>query len=409
MYVHREIEPLLQSSLSQHAVLLLVGPRGSGKTTLLKHCPGEGCQFLSTDDVNAMDTTLAGSDEPLAEGCRTLVLEDAERRPGLVRRLVAAAVADARPGRLVLEAALVTERLSAILQPFVAHVRTLRIGTLSLRELLGQTGRGPHVPAPPRNAANTPIMDEGALWEQIWRGGQPALLGGDANWDDFYSTWERELLSNEVGRTLGRRDSFRFLGFMTACARQTARPLDLGRICAEAEVGSPTAETWVHLLEELGIVCLVRPLPSAPVRHLGSQAGRTPLLHFMDTGLACHLTSQNTSDDLRSGQLYRPMFHSFVVSEIIKSHLAAGRSLSGFSHLRNDSDRDLDLVLREGDVLHPIKIDIGRAALVDAAQREFSSLRGVDGCALDWGEVVCLAQDAGMAGRGVVVTPAWQV
>ncbi|WP_232202856.1 hypothetical protein [Olsenella sp. oral taxon 809] len=133
--------------------------------------------------MSAMDTTLADPNDLLAGGNRTLVLKDAERRP----RLVAAAVADGRPGGLVLEAQFVTERLSAALQSLTKHVRKLRLGTLSLRELLGQTGRGPHVPAPPRSMASTPAMDEGALWEHIWRGGQPVLLDATTNWDDFYS------------------------------------------------------------------------------------------------------------------------------------------------------------------------------------------------------------------------------
>ncbi|EHF01193.1 hypothetical protein HMPREF1008_01673 [Olsenella sp. oral taxon 809 str. F0356] len=183
IYIHREIEPLLKSCLDRYAVLLLVGPRGSGKTTLLQHCLGEGCQFLSAEEMSAMDTTLADPNDLLAGGNRTLVLKDAERRP----RLVAAAVADGRPGGLVLEAQFVTERLSAALQSLTKHVRKLRLGTLSLRELLGQTGRGPHVPAPPRSMASTPAMDEGALWEHIWRGGQPVLLDATTNWDDFYS------------------------------------------------------------------------------------------------------------------------------------------------------------------------------------------------------------------------------
>lgn len=103
MYVHREIEPLLESCLGQYVVLQLMGPRGSGKTTLLRHCLDEECRLLSAEDMSAMDVTLADPDDLLAGDNRTLVLEDAERRPRLVRRLVAAAVADGHTGRLVLE------------------------------------------------------------------------------------------------------------------------------------------------------------------------------------------------------------------------------------------------------------------------------------------------------------------
>lgn len=252
-------------------------------------------------------------------------------------------------------------------------------------------------------------MDEGALWEHIWRGGQPTLLDATANWDDYYSAWERELLEHELEGLLGRRDAFRFLGLITTCAKRTAQPLDLDGLCNKAELDAQTAETWIHLLEDLGIVCLVPPLESALGRRPSSRAGRTPLLHFMDTGLACHLASLNSPDELRFGPLYRPIFRSFVASEIMKTWLAAGRELAKFSYLFDGEHRELDLVLREGDVLHPVKVDMGRAARADEAQREFASLQGVDGCELGWGEVVCLARAAGVAGRGVVVTPVWQI
>lgn len=342
-------------------------------------------------------------------GDRTLVLKGAEQRPRLVRRLVAAAVADGRPGGLVLEAQFVTERLSAALQPFTKHVRKLRLGTLSLRKLLGQTGRGAHVPAPSRSMASAPAMDEGALWEHVWSGGQPALLDVTANWDDFYSAWERELLEHELVGLLGRRDAFRFLNLMSTCAKRTAQPLNLDELCDEAELEPQTAEAWINLLEDLGIVCLVPPLASALGRRASSRAGRTPLLHFMDTELACHLASLDSPDGLRFGPLYRPMLRSFVTSEVMKTWLAAGRELAGFSYLFDGEGRELDLVLREGDVLHPVKVDMGRSARADEAQKEFSSLQGVDGCELGWGEVVCLARAAGVAGRGVVVTPVWQI
>ena len=248
-------------------------------------------------------------------------------------------------------------------------------------------------------------MDEGALWEYIWRGGQPALLDATANWDDFYSAWERKLLEHELVGPLGRRDAFRFLSLMTTCAKRTAQPLDLDELCDEAELDSQTAEAWIHLLEDLGIVCLVPPLESALGRRPSSRAGRTLLLHFMDTGLACHLASLNSPDELSFGPLYRPIFRSFVASEIMKTWLAAGRELAKFSYLFDGEHRELDLVLREGDVLHPVKVDMGRSARADEAQKEFSSLRGVDGCEPSWGEVVCLARAAGVAERSVVVTP----
>lgn len=113
--------------------------------------------------------------------------------------------------------------------------------------------------------------------------------------------------------------------------------------------------------------------------------------------LACHLASLNSPDDLRFGPLYRPILRSFVASEVMKTWLAAGRELDGFSYLFDGEGRELYLMLREGNVLHPIKVDAGRAARADEAKGSLRASRA--STAASWaGERSC-------AWHG---TPVWQ-
>ena len=68
-------------------------------------------------------------------------------------------------------------------------------------------------------------------------------------------------------------------------------------------------------------------------------------IYFMDTGLVCHLTRWNTPDQLRNGAVAGHVFETFVVSEVLKSFMNAGRSLRDVWFYRDSKKREIDLVI----------------------------------------------------------------
>ena len=61
MYIDRDIERIIKSSVKQFPALIVTGPRQSGKTTLLKHLFSKSHRYVSMDSP---DTRLMARDEP---------------------------------------------------------------------------------------------------------------------------------------------------------------------------------------------------------------------------------------------------------------------------------------------------------------------------------------------------------
>lgn len=76
----------------------------------------------------------------------------------------------------------------------------------------------------------------------------------------------------------------------------------------------------------------------------------------MDTGLAAYLTRWNTPDVLRNGAMAGAFFETFIISEIIKSYYNAGILEPPLYFYRDKEQKEIDLLIFEGDTVYPIEI-----------------------------------------------------
>jgi predicted AAA+ superfamily ATPase len=96
---------------------------------------------------------------------------------------------------------------------------------------------------------------------------------------------------------------------------------------------------------EASFICLR--LPSWR-RNVRKQAIKAPKIHFIDTGLACHLLGIRRSDQLRHHPLRGAIFESWVVAEVYKSRIHRGLPPDLF-HFREAKGLEVDLLLEQGD------------------------------------------------------------
>ena len=106
---------------------------------------------------------------------------------------------------------------------------------------------------------------------------------------------------------------------------------------------------------------------------------KTPKLHFVDTGLACHLLGIRSPDQLRTHPLRGAVFESWVASEVRKARLHARRPADLF-HLRESRGHEIDLIVEGGDRLHAVEMKSGATIATEhrTALRSF-----VESCAND--------------------------
>jgi predicted AAA+ superfamily ATPase len=144
--------------------------------------------------------------------------------------------------------------------------------------------------------------------------------------------------------------------FMQLVAANTGQMLNCSRIASETGKTVATIQHWMSILSTGGIIYLLKPYSS----NLGKRLVKTPKVYFLDTGLCAYLTGWYTAEQLQLGAMSGPVFETFVISEIIKSHYNAGNDTDLiFSYYRDKEQREIDLIVEENNTLYPIEIKKG--------------------------------------------------
>lgn len=190
--------------------------------------------------------------------------------------------------------------------------------------------------------------------------------------------------------------------FLVAMAARTGQLLNMSDIANDADVDAKTVSRWLSLLEASGIVLRLQPyFTNAPKR-----VSKTPKLHFMDTGLAAHLLGWITPDVLARGAMAGAPFESFVVGEIARSHMNGGRGADGLNFYHDTRKREIDPLIVEGRVVHPVGVKAGANPGRDDIGN-FSALDALKGVEVGDGAVVCRAPRVYAIGERVKAVPSW--
>jgi hypothetical protein len=125
-------------------------------------------------------------------------------------------------------------------------------------------------------------------------------------------------------------------------------------------VSHNTARAWLSVLEASFIVMRVPRWH----RNLRKRAVKAPKLHFIDSGLACHLLGIRTPEQLRLHPLRGALFESWVVAEVAKARLHSGRPLDLY-HMREDRGAEIDLVAESGQTVYGVEVKSGATLAED--------------------------------------------
>ena len=98
------------------------------------------------------------------------------------------------------------------------------------------------------------------------------------------------------------------------------------------------------------------------------------------------------------------MFETFVVSEVLKSYLNSGKDLRNVSFYRDSRKREIDLVIQEEDVLHPVEVKMAASVTRDAL-KNFAALEGLAGFQVGFGAVVCQTERPYLVAESVQAIP----
>lgn len=402
MYIKREIESSIDRLLRQGKVVLVTGARQVGKTTVLREHLGSSFGYVSME--NPRDYLLAKQDAALFFESKSLplIIDEVQRVPELFSPLKWIVDQSTKKGQVVLTGSQTYQLMKGVSESLAGRIRILEMPGLSVRELMGNVGTAhPYVPAPVAVAQKAPNKN---IWEIIHRGSMPELQDSTIDWDSFYSDYVSAYLERDVRDLINVKNEAKFYSFMVACAARSGQLFNASDIGNAIDVDHKTVKAWLSVLQASNIVRIIEPFWP----NIGKSLTKTPKLYFMDTGLVCHLTRWTTPEQLQVGAVAGHVFETFVVSEVLKSYMNAGGNVRDVWFYRDAKKREIDLVIQEGHVLHPVEIKTSSTVRIDAI-KHFGCLEGLSGYEVGYGHVVCQTPESYSLTDRVQAIPLWAI
>ena len=355
-YIHRTLERKFLKMNRVFKAILVTGARQVGKTTMLKHlAEGEGRTFVSMDDPRNRE--LANTDPRLFFQLYKppILIDEAQKAPGLFEYIKQMCDESEEKGLFWLTGSESKKLLKEAGDSLAGRICILRMYSLSWKEKQGITEIA--------NLKYTledfiereiifPPCDINQIYEYIWHGGMPGTLMFDMEQlYSYYASYIETYLIRDAVDDNGIADTAGFRKVLAASAAFIGNLVNYSDIAAAGGVSVPTAKSWIKILQNMGIVFLLDTYSNNELKRLV----KTPKLYFCDTGLAAYLSMWTNKDVLMAGAASGHYFENFVVGELMRNN-AYGESVGNMSYYRDTNQKEIDVVIEEDGMLHPIEI-----------------------------------------------------
>ncbi|MDR3586460.1 MAG: ATP-binding protein [Desulfosporosinus sp.] len=355
MYIRRALEDTVRKASATFPVMLVTGPRQVGKSTMLERLAEPNRKIVTLDDPDIR--YLAKSDPALFLQRYTppvLIDEIQYAAAELFPYIKMAVDKSKRNGDFWITGSQAFVMLQNVSESLAGRVGIINLLGLSTSEINA-------VPSEVFTTDSERLMkriekakkyDLNGLYSRIFKGSMPKLYADDnMDLEMYYRSYIDSYLKRDIKDLTQVADEMAFYNFMTVVAARTARPVVYDEIASECGISSPTAKKWLSILMSSHIITLVQPY----YNNLLKRVTKTPMLHFLDTGLCAHLLKWGNPEALERGAMSGAFFESYVFSEIYKSYLNAGKEPPIY-YYRDKDKKEIDLIIYENGALYPIEI-----------------------------------------------------
>ena len=389
MYLKRQIEAALKKAEKQTKVILLTGARQVGKTTSIKEIFPD-YEYITLDDENELFLALNDRKLFFRDKSFPLIIDEVQYARDLLRAVKQLVDESNDKGRVFLTGSQTYELLSAASESLAGRITILEMSGLSQREVHQVDFSGAFVPTEVyignRRKALIPYKD---IWTRIQRGSMPELLDEERDAEWFYRDYIRTYLERDVYKIVNIRDEMKFRSFLVSLAARSGSLLIYEDIASDVGIDIKTAQRWTSIVSASGLIKIIHPYYNNAIK----RAIKTPKLYFMDTGLLCYLIGWRSAETAKNGAMNGNIFETFVVGEILKSYLNAGKGLDHIYYYRDKDKREIDLLIEDEDTLYPIEIKKGATIQKDWIA-SFPVIDKISGKKRGPGAVICQVDKA---------------
>lgn len=367
-YIKRNIESVVMRLSKGFPVVMVTGPRQVGKTTMLRHI-NKNINYVSLDNLNARDLAISDPELFLETYKTPLVIDEFQYAPNLLS-YIKIRVDEARFDRVFnsgddvnvmyyLTGSQSFLSMKNVSESLAGRVGIIEMYGLSTNELNMQSDEIfiPEISElQKKKISNKP--DSNKIFERIFKGSYPELyINENVTLNEYYESYVKTYIERDIRDLINISDEIKFMKFMTSIAARTGEELNITTVANDAEISVPTAQSWLSILVNTGLVILLEPFSNNVIK----RTIKRPKIYFMDTGLACYLAKYPSAEILEASAYAGHIFETYVVSEIVKTFANNGKNFKRYLfYYRDDKKRQIDLIIDYNNKLYPIEIKKGK-------------------------------------------------
>ena len=374
MYYERTIEPAIKSISQTFPVLIVTGPRQVGKTTLLSHMAEKERTIVSLDNPTIRAFAKRDPELFLQRYQPPVLIDEIQYAPELFDYIKIYVDREKRPGDFWLTGSQTFRMMKSVTESLAGRAGIVKMLGLSNSEVNGNhfPPFQVDIPALTKRLRQTTPTTLSQVYARIFRGSMPRLYEEDTvNTEQYYESYLETYISRDIKDLSQVGDDMTFLNFMSVIAARTATNVNYETIAGEVGISAPTVKHWLSILVSSGLVALIQPYSN----HALKRVSKAPRMYFLDTGLCAHLTRWSSPETLERGAMDGQFFETWVVSEIYKSYLNAGKQPPLYFY-RDSNKKEIDLLIYEDGILTPIEIK--KSSAPKDAVKNFSVLAPIE-------------------------------
>jgi len=374
MHYKRHIKDRIIELLHDFRIVYLTGPRQAGKSTLAREIAGElGMGYCTFDDAALLASAQSDPQGLLATLRRPLVLDEFQMAPNLIGAIkMVSDRADGQRGLFLLTGSSDIFRSSRTQETLPGHMARVELYPLSHSERHGH--RDNQIDRLLARAfddeAASPALDRITLGQMLLEGGYPeAISKAPRSRSVWYASYTKGRLLKDFETMHQVKGDYhsKLSALIRNLAGLTGNLIKYANIAGDLAQDDKTVKRYLEILELMFIIQRLTP-------YVKNSAKRAvigmPKLHFVDTGLACHLLGLRQAETLHTSQFFGGLIENLVYVELLK-HAAWSEEEVNFFHFRDTAKHELDLVIERGDGK---VVGIEVKASMTVKQQDFSGL-----------------------------------